>query len=309
MTQTPEKPTPPPEDTHPYGVRIALVLGSNVDLELHRLDTLLPFGVAGVITIRQSHTNPREQANKLQRVSVQLEGFRTAGEAEAAGQRLSLAVLWSGVSKGFTLTFERWAGAFPFVVYDRTQGGGISVRAEGRVFQRIAADEFQRLALEAYEKGIAYDPSVVVSMELFTSARLEMSERARFITLVTALEALSVQVDYGDDVATALEEAVKVLVASKELEGEEKDGLRASLSGRLRQLRQESVRQAINRVVRDHLKDREAVRFVDDAYGVRSKMLHEGLRVANLHELTTGLEAVLRRLYSAIVGLPLARPV
>ena len=137
MTQPVERPIPPSEDTHPYGVRIALVLGNNVDLELHRLDTLLPFGNDHVLTIRQSHVNPREQANNLQRVSVQLEGFRTATEAETAGQRLSLAVLWSGVSKGFSLTFERWAGNLPFVVYDRTQGGGISVRAEGRVFQRV----------------------------------------------------------------------------------------------------------------------------------------------------------------------------
>jgi hypothetical protein len=145
-------------------------------------------------------------------------------------------------------------------------------------------------------------------MELFTSARLEMSERARFITLVTALEALSVQVEYGDEVMTALDAAARCLIASKELAGVDKDQLQASLIGRIKHLRKESVRQAILRTVGEHVKDRATMAMIDEAYGGRSKMLHEGLRVANLHELTTTVESVLRHVYASLVGLTLVRP-
>src|SRR5260221_10048078 len=137
-------------------------------------------------------------------------------------------------------------------------------------------------------------------MEFYASARSESTERACFIGLMTALEALSVQRDYGDEIAALLADLSTELEGLPLLAGEEKASLRSSLSSRLRQLRQESVRQAIIRTVKDHINDPDTIRFVDEAYGVRSKILHEGLRAPELHIFTQRLEEIMRQLYSAM---------
>ena len=53
--------------------------------------------------------------------------------------------------------------------------------------------------------------------------------------------------------------------------------LKASLEGRLLQLRQESVRQALRRLVSTALPEQaEAPRLIDDAYALRSQLVHTG---------------------------------
>ena len=182
------------------------------------------------------------------------------------------------------------------------------MRAEGRVHFTIKPEELPLVAEKAFRLGQDISPHILTSLEFYASARMETTDRARFIGLMTALEALSVQYDYGDDIGSLLTELASRLEESPLLQGDDKASLRSSLSGRLKGLRQESVRQAIVRAVREHMNDKETFRFVDEAYGVRSKILHEGLRAAELTNLTHRLEDVLRTIYSSILGLPLGRP-
>jgi hypothetical protein len=302
-------PVPLPESTHPYAVRVSLVLGTNVELNMTEDEVCLPFTDDYTIRIVKEHANPREQAASLKRVTVDLEAFPSACEAERAGKLLTASVLWVAASKRVTIAFERRTGDFPFAVRDRTQSTGSSLRAEGRVHFNIMPEEFSSAAGGAYKLGIDVAPHVLTSMEFYASARMESTERARFIGLMTALEALSEQRDYGDEVARLLGELASRLEESPLLAGEGKAALRSSLSSRLKQLRQESVRQAIVRIVREHGGEQGTVRFVDEAYGVRSKILHEGFRASELHTLTDRLEDVMRQIYSAVLGLPLDRPV
>ena len=108
-------------------------------------------------------------------------------------------------------------------------------------------------------------------------------------------------------VAALLDNLASGLRSSAALSDEGLETIRDSLAGRVMELRRESVRQAILRTVGQELNDEAAVKFIDGAYGVRSKILHEGLRAVDLHELSNGVEAILRRMYSSIVGLPLSR--
>jgi len=309
MTTDQADPTPLPESTHPYAVRVSLVFGSNADLEMSENE--MRFRFAGDYTIRvvKELANPREQANALKRLSVHLEAFPSASEAERAGKLLAVSLLWLAASKRVTLAFEKWTGDFPFAIRDRTQSPGLTVRAEGRVSFNIRPDELQAIAEEAFRTGLDVTPALMASMEFYASARMETTERAKFIGLITALEALSVQCDYGDDIGNILAELAKQLEASPLLAGEANASLRCSLSSRLRQLRQESVRQAIIRTVRQHINDRDTIKFVDEAYGVRSKILHEGMRAPELYALTHRLEDVMRQIYSSLFGLSLSRPV
>ena len=307
-TETPP-PAPLPETTHPYAVRVSLQLGSNVELDLSEDEIRLPFANDSSIRIVKEAANPREEAVFIKRISVDLEAFSSACEAERAGKILAVSILWVAASKRVTMAFEKWTGDYPFAVQDRTRSSGFSVRAEGRGFSTVKPEEFSTIAGEAFKLGKDFGPHVLASMEFYASARMESTERARFIGLMTALEALSVQRDYGDELAGVLEELATQLESSPVLAGTDKATLRTSLSGRLKQLRQESVRQAIKRTVMDYVGDRETVRFIDEAYGVRSKILHEGMRAPELYALTHRVEDVMRQIYSAMLDLPLDRPI
>jgi Apea-like HEPN len=294
-----------PETTHPYAVRVSLKLGSNVELNLGDDDVRLPFGGDFLLRIQKEHTSPDEQANFIKHISVDLEAFPSAGEAERAGRLLTLSLLWIAASKRVTVGFGKWTGQYPFAIRDRTRSDGITCHARGRVFYPLEPAEVSSIAEEAFRTGRDVAPSVLTSLEFYASARMESTPHAQFIGLMTALEALSDQRDYGDDVAGLLDGLAKQLESSPLLAGQDKSSLRNSLSGRLKQLRQESVRQAILRTVSEHIADGETIRFLDEAYGIRSKILHEGFRAADLPTLARRCEDVLRQVYSAILGLTL----
>jgi hypothetical protein len=299
---------PPAAATHPYAVSAGVRLGSNLELDLVESEVRLPFAETCTLRIVKEQANPREEALFIKRITVELEAFATAGEAERAGKALVLSILWVAASQRATIAFDRWTGDYPFAVRDPTRSRGLEFRADVRVHSTITPEGFAAIAGEAFKLGRDFDRSVLTSMEFYASARMESTERARFIGLMTALEALSVQRDYGEDVAAVLDRLASELEHSPPLAGEDKEQVRGSLASRVRQLRQESVRQAIIRVVKDYVGDRDTIRFIDQAYGVRSKILHEGLRATDLHELTNRVEDVLRQIYSTLLSLPPVRP-
>lgn len=122
---------------------------------------------------------------------------------------------------------------------------------------------------------------------------------------MTALEALSSQHEYGDAVATVLNELAHDLRSHPKLAGADNDRLRESLAGRILQLRRESVRQAIQRTVKASIQSTEDAKFIDDVYGLRSRILHEGHIGNTLHAESHRIEGILRRMYAAALGLDL----
>jgi len=296
---------PPPEITHPYAVSVPLRLGDNVELVMDEVTVCVPFTDDCIIRIVQEHSTPREQANAIKRVSIDLEAFSSASEAERAGKLFVLSLLWVAASRRITLAFEQWTGEFPFAVRDRRRSRGISVRGEGRTYRKVAPDEFATIAARAYTCGANVNSNTLVSMEFYAAARMEPTDRGRFISLMIALEALSSQIDYGPGVAKCLAELESSLEHCSELQGEGHRQLRGLLSQRLKNLRRESVRHAIIRLLQGCGFDQEEIRVVDDAYEVRSKILHEGFRAPQLGDLTNRLESIMRRLYSTHLSLPL----
>lgn len=302
------EPPSPPEDAFPYGARVDVLLGNNVDPDFPEIERRAALDGATVLRVITQQPNAREQANNHKRLSFRVEGFRSASEAEQAGIRLVRGVLWAATSQKFALAFERWVGSSPFAVYDRTRGPGIELRGEARVYQRLPFDALADLVRQGY-KLPEVAPAVSISLELFAASRFEVTERARFITLVTALEALASQDDYSSDALEALKRAAAALRSDPAFLDPTKHQLRESLSGRILELRRESVRQAIIRLIGKHFADRGVRDFVERAYATRSDMLHEGLRVEGLHDLANQFEDVLRELYASMFGLPLARAV
>lgn len=203
-----------PASSHPYSVRIDLTLGYNIELLMKEEELRFPFAENRIIRIVREHLNNREKANFLKRVSIHLEAFSSACEAEQAGKMLALSLLWVAASKRFTLAFERWTGKYPFGVRDRTKPDGLGTRGEGHAYREVKPEEFHSIAEEAYKLNINVPSSLLTSMEFYASARLEVTERARFISLMTALEALSEQLDYGDEIAKLLAQMARQLKSS-----------------------------------------------------------------------------------------------
>ncbi|NMG77720.1 hypothetical protein [Aromatoleum diolicum] len=141
------------------------------------------------------------------------------------------------------------------------------------------------------------DRRVLLSMELLAASTLESNDRARFVMAVSALEPLAQQAPLGDEVDRFVERALADLRADGALPLH----LRASLEGRLRQLRTESVRQALSRLCAKWFPgDRTARDTIDHVYALRSEILHEG-RVSDLDTLlgveTLKVRQYLRRIY------------
>lgn len=302
MTKSPK---PLPERTHPYSVRMQLVLGSNIELILDGDDIRLPFAGPYTLRVIRVRTPVGEEARDQTRITVHLDAFPSASEAERAGRLLTTSLLWFAAFKRVTIGFRKRTGDYLFAIRDRTQSSGDTVEGKGRVFYKVTPEELASVAEQAFRSEVDVSQSVLVSMEFFAAARLEVTQRARFISLMTALEALAEQSDYGEEIGGVLLDIASQLESHPTLQGPDKERLRASLSGRVKQLRKESVRQAILRSVREHIDDVETLRFVDDAYGLRSKMLHEGHHVAEVPNLCNRLEVVLVQAYSSILQLPL----
>ena len=152
------------------------------------------------------------------------------------------------------------------------------------------------------------DAQTLLSMEIFASSSLEASDRAAFLTAVSALEPLAEDQALGPAVDGFVEICVSSLRATTAIDEQQ----RASLEGRLNQLRHESIRQALRRFIATKLYDDPgAAETADSAYGLRSELIHNG-RLADydidLAAETGKISRLLRLIYSRSLGLTLHAP-
>jgi hypothetical protein len=82
--------------------------------------------------------------------------------------------------------------------------------------------------------------------------------------------------------------------------------IESSLLGRLDNLSSESVLSAIRRAVIECLPgDANALEIVEEAYNLRSRILHDGTTDADLNQKSQEVEAVIRRVIASKAGLTL----
>ncbi|MHC5854951.1 hypothetical protein [Nostoc sp.] len=120
------------------------------------------------------------------------------------------------------------------------------------------------------------------SMELFAAARLEATERARFVGLVSALEPLAEQKKFEyPDLKKIVKDTLNKVQDSLDLP----DDIKRSLEGSISNLTRESVSHAIKRLIITHLsEDKMALEILEEAYTIRSKILHEGAFYPDLRD-------------------------
>lgn len=183
----------------------------------------------------------------------------------------------------------------------RNEVPGIDVyeMKENLVFVRSGARAELEKGGEAFRTGfneiLASSPElndkVQLAMELYCSSFFDASPRSRFITLVTALEALIDPQDRTDD-AIGLVADLQRRIETSSLSPKTEDSLRGSLE----RLKRESIGQAGKRMSRELLGGQQyaglaAAIYFTHCYALRSQILHRGRpdddETELLHEAST----------------------
>jgi hypothetical protein len=282
----------------PYGSRVDIVLGNSDRFAFDAEASLL---VSNNCIVRLRPGTGTIGGDKVQKITAMIEGFATAGEAEQAGLKFSMSMLWLAISMACPLRLE-YHTPLPCAVYDRTQRRGLTARGDAHLLRTSSAAKVVELIDQVFGSDFEVDRQLLLSMELFAAARLEITERARFIGLVSALEPLARQ----ETLETPVPELVHTFLEQLDATEGSSDSVRRSLEGRIRGLGRESIAQAIARLVMAQLPDdADALAVVKDAYSIRSTILHDGSTDADLDTKGRRVEAVIRRIYAAILGFEL----
>lgn len=286
----------------PYGVKVRIHLKTSAALG-NIEEVCISLTTGAFLTIAPISAAPWEGGKKY---LVKMEGFPTAASAEASGRRLVQALLWMAVSTDVSLRLE-YLSYEPAAVFERNRPSGISLTGYGSVSYApaLVLGEIQ----DAFAQLPEPDENLMLSMEVFCSARLESSQRTIFLTLVSALEPLAKEAVLGEKINNFVSECVLKLRQTEDLPIE----LRASIEGRLHQLKKESIRQALKRLAIEILPDQlDAGKVIDDAYALRSQIIHSGVPSdldIDLEQESQLISRLIRDIYAKLLQKKLARKV
>jgi len=224
--------------------------------------------------------------------------FTSEDEARNAAERAKRALLYwtieqrlgidfgdgkqrSGVTKaGLNLLERNWGctvrnDIHGIDVYEHVENMKFAlptVKAEvGKAVAKLV-DTFQR----EYATSRNLRDKEVLASEIYASSLFDVSARSRFITLVTAVEALLEPAKRSSHIEALVEE-----FKAKTSQSVGEEATRDSIVGSLGRLKYQSIRQAgralANRLLPDEVFDgQESGDFFTRAYDVRSTMLHTG---------------------------------
>lgn len=233
--------------------------------------------------------------------AARADGYATASAAETAGRRLAESLLWSAICFDFPMRLD-YRTHEPAVVVDRRNQGGSSMWAEGQVGRRFSTVAEEMNAVLA--RNVEPDPRLLLSMEIFASAELEASPRARFLSIVSAFEPLADAQKLPKEVAAFVRKALRLASSLP-------PSARTSMTGRVRALAKESISQAIRRVIDDAFPGRKDIRDeVVRAYSIRSALVHDGKTDpdVDLEHRARRISPILRELYAQRIGRQLLSP-
>ena len=273
----------------PYGVKLTLLIEDNRVFRINGECSLL-VSPEVILTIK-----PVNKGFNGNRWDVHVDGFATAGEAENFGLKVAFGFLWSAVKSRYSARLI-YNTPLPCIVYDRTRTNGISCHATASVLYGISSIIDPLDQIVSSNKNV--DQRLLVAIEIFTSAKLETTERSKFVGLVSALEPLAEQEKYEDKELKCLIDDFKAQLKSSTIEQSIKD----SLDGRIGQLKVESVSKAIRRMVKAKLPgDKKSLEVIEEAYSLRSKILHEGATDADLQQKGNEVEQVIKSIIEKYV--------
>ncbi len=281
----------------PYGVRLAVLLDAGTKFNIQG-DCALLVSQNYIIRLVPNVSKPSTlHLPNQQCCDVLVEGFATAGEAEEAGLKVALGLLWGAVSRQFAARLL-YTTPLPCTVYDRTKSKGLVLTGACSFEVGFGISGITEPLQNIISYTSSVDLKLLIAMDLFTSSRLEATMRSKFVGMVSSLEPLAEQQKYQNPELDKLLLSFKHELESSKIPIE----IINSLKNRIDLLRTESVSTAIRRLVRQLFPDDpECSEIIDEAYGIRSRILHDGETDSDLELKGREVEAVIRRIFEEII--------
>jgi hypothetical protein len=170
--------------------------------------------------------------------------------------------------RGVPLAFQEGKDLSRLVVLP----GVIQIQFEKALPKLLASLEFGLSSGSA--QAIMRDRYVKLATELYVDSYFEVSDSARFIGLIGVLEVLKDKNPVSDSARRLVDGWIR------EATGRLEDDEVGSFLGSLKHLKDVSISQGIASVVERHL-GRERAKEAKQLYGIRSELIHEGIRPAD----------------------------
>jgi hypothetical protein len=136
-------------------------------------------------------------------------------------------------------------------------------------------DRFERALKLALARGLEVPEAELLAFELFSGSQFEVSERARFLSLLMAIESLLPDVPREPESLALVAHLLSEIKTWKTLD----DTDRASLLGAVSRLRSQSTRTSAKALLRTrlgerHYHDKRPAAFFDQCYNLRNRLVH-----------------------------------
>ena len=249
-----------------------------------------------ILTLESRKLHDFQQGGGLKGFRLTVHAEDTACGAESLGTRLAYALLTIAIERRWGMALAWPDSPLPCRVIDRNVSSGFTGSAFATVTSYMYMKDFLPKLEDGFAKHVDVPYRLLWSMELVVSSRLESNSRSKLVMLTSALEALADQHDLSEHVGELVARLVDVVDQSEIGDA----SLKNSIVGQVRNLRRESSRRAVNRLVLESGMAAEDAEFVEKAYSTRSKIVHEGKRIPELDAMVHRLEEVLIRLYGIL---------
>lgn len=271
-----------------YGFRVRFKLPSdNVIRENLEEVELLRLLDGKPLTLKAISATRIADAHNL---SVRASGFGSEQEAFMYGQRTKNALMICGARRRIGIDVgkdQATSGAGKIVREHAKEAGilllndvhGLSVFPEelpvrfASLSARAVIEESTERFVQDFRQAFEFAPDLsnkqMLALELYAASKFEVSLKARFLTLVSAVEALVVREREAPEVVEHVNRLIKTTKAT--LEGEVKE----SMVSRLGDLKVKSISTSCEELVKRYLGAEKSKLFAS-AYDIRSKILHEG---------------------------------
>lgn len=235
-------------------------------------------------------------------------GFSTRKEAESYGIRVKDALSLSGalLRRGIDVGKEKTLTGAGQVLKDEFKKRGyqliddvhgLSIYRDDIETKVITAhppsilvafspDRFLTEIERAYELSPHLTQKAKIAFDLHNSSYFEASPNARFLTLISVVEVLSITEDLSHEVITLIDEFIRIAKGSS-LSSDEKSNLISRIGG----LKKQSVSSSARSLVNQYLGDEHAS-FFAKTYDIRSGLLHDGVLRCNEQEFRSMLNSL-----------------
>ena len=318
----------------PFNFRLRVLLPPNQTFNLPD-GVESPVDIAGPTALKVSLPTTTDERSEIR---VSGEGFESLAAAQAAGSRAQSAMRAAGLVCGVPVAFgenqatsrlsrvareaAEAAGGAKVIddvhglhVYEADERQVVVFSAHATVIVGRSGEQFIDALKHAFESGRELSEELALAFDLYFLTDFEGSERARILTLVTALEVLANRRPRVGPAGEIVDRAIAEALASiRDVEDsgttEDLNSLK-SLLGSLGDAREESITASVVQLVAEHVPpdsrylDRSPQQFMKDCYVARSRLIHDGRwgTEAERRELTPQLRRLVADVLMNLAGL------